>query len=422
MHDLPQALLVAALGRLDGEPEDRARELDRHQVDMVFVVGVVQHAVVRDLLDLRDRADVTRQATVDRHVLLAAQHIQLADLEGLAAVAHEQLAVARDSALVHAEHAQLAHERIHADFEHVRDHVLGGIGRSGIGHGLRAFALEELRGVAFGRRGQQVLEHVEQLAHAGAGAGGGEADGHQVTLAQRLLERLVQLVRVDVALLEIARHQLLVHLDHLVDEGAMRFGDGGEVRFAAGIEEAVHHLRAAGRGQVDRQAFLAEGFLELLEQGGQVDVVRVDLVDHQQTAQPALARPVHHARGGQLDAGLCVDHDHRRLHRLQAGDGLAMEVGIARGVDHVHARAVVIEVGDCGVQRMLVLLLQRIEVAHGGAALDAAGGGDRAGCMQQVLRPGWSCRCRRGLPAPACVFRLWCPPSVSSHVRTALRV
>ena len=97
---------------------------------------------------------------------------------------------------------------------------------------------------------------------AGAGARRHETDRHQVPFAQRLLERRVQLLRRDLALLEVERHQLLVDLDHLVDQRAVRFGHRGEIGFAVGIEEAVDDALAAVRGQVDRQAFLAERRLD----------------------------------------------------------------------------------------------------------------------------------------------------------------
>ena len=65
-----------------------------------------------DLLDLRDRRDVAGNGPVDLDVLRALQHEQVADLERLAAVADEELRVARDRALVHAEDAELADERV----------------------------------------------------------------------------------------------------------------------------------------------------------------------------------------------------------------------------------------------------------------------------------------------------------------------
>ena len=121
-------LLVAAPLRRDREAVHRHRELERPQVDVVLVVRVVQHAVEVDLVDLRDGRDVARHRAVDLDVLAALQHEQVPDLERLAAVADEELRVARHRALVHAEDAELADERIDHDLEHVREHVLRRIG------------------------------------------------------------------------------------------------------------------------------------------------------------------------------------------------------------------------------------------------------------------------------------------------------
>ena len=68
-------------------------KVERLQVDVVVLGGVVQHRVEVHLLDLRDRADVARHRLADLDVLLALQLEQVADLEGLAAVADVELAV-----------------------------------------------------------------------------------------------------------------------------------------------------------------------------------------------------------------------------------------------------------------------------------------------------------------------------------------
>ena len=159
---------------------------------------------------------------LDLDVLAALQHEEVPDLERLAAVADEELRVLGDRALVDAEDAELADERIHHDLEHVREHVLLRIGlRAELGGGI-ALALVEQRRVAFGRIGRQLDEDVEQLGDAGAGARRHEAHRHEMAFAQRLLERRVQLLGRDLALLEVERHQLLVDLDDLVDERAVR--------------------------------------------------------------------------------------------------------------------------------------------------------------------------------------------------------
>ena len=74
------------------------------------------------------------------------------------------------------------------------------------------------------------------------------------------------------------------------------------------------------------------------EQRRQVDVFRVDLVDHDHAAQPARLRPLHHAPRGEFDAGLRVDHDGRGVHRGERADRLAGEIRDAGRVDQVNAR------------------------------------------------------------------------------------
>ena len=99
-----------------------------------------------------------------------------------------------------------------------------GLGRQRLG--LGALALEERRRVALGRIGQQPRDHVQQFGHAGAGARRDEADRDQVAFAQRLLQRRVQLLRVDVAVVEVALDEGGVHFHHLLHQRAMRLLDG----------------------------------------------------------------------------------------------------------------------------------------------------------------------------------------------------
>src|SRR5205823_8071263 len=111
----------------------------------------------------------------------------MADAKGLATVADEKLRIARYRALMHTEDAELADERIDDDLEHVREHVFPGVGLRMEFAGALAPAFEEQRGIAFGRIGRELHQYVEELRNACAGAGGDEAHGHQVALAQRLL-------------------------------------------------------------------------------------------------------------------------------------------------------------------------------------------------------------------------------------------
>ena len=104
---------------------------------------------------------------------------------------------------MHAEDPELAHERIDHHLEHVGEHVLLGIGLRMEFDRRVAFAFGEERRVALGGIGRKLGKHIEQLRHAGAGSRRHEADGHEVALAQRLLERYMELVGRYFSLLEV---------------------------------------------------------------------------------------------------------------------------------------------------------------------------------------------------------------------------
>jgi hypothetical protein len=232
-----------------------------------------------------------------------------------------------------------------------------------IGNGVELLALgaggfDERRRVALGRVRGEAREDLEELHHARARARGGEADRNEVAFAKRLLERRVQLLRRELrALLEIERHQLFVDFHHLVDEGGMRRLHRGEIGIPVGIEEAVDHVLAAVRGEVDRQAFLAEDVLDASEEAGKVDVVGVDLVDEDHAVEPALGRGAHHARGVELDAVLRVDDDDGEVDAGERCDRLPGEIRHAGRVDEVDVDSLVGEVDEGSVEGVAVGLL-----------------------------------------------------------------
>jgi type II secretory pathway predicted ATPase ExeA len=69
-----------------------------------------------------------------------------------------------------------------------------------------------------------------------------------MSVAQSLLDGAWSSSGATLALLEVARHQLLVDLDDLVDERAVRLLDRREVGIPFGIEEAVDDALAAAAG------------------------------------------------------------------------------------------------------------------------------------------------------------------------------
>ena len=317
---------------------------------------------------------------------LPLQHEEVRDLERLSAVADVEEALLRHRSLVDAKDAEPADEGIDRDLEDVREHVPAGLGqgrRHRLGRG--ALAAQERRRVRLARMRQQLDDDVEQLGDAGAGLRRDEADRDQVALAQRLLERRVQLGGVDVAVVEVAVDEIGVDLDDLLDEGAMRRVDAAEIAVAFAVVEAVDDARAACVGQVERQALLAERVLDLRQHAGQVDAGHVDPVDDDHAVALARRGVLHHAHRHRLDADRRVDDDRRGLHRLERGQALAEEVGRARRVDEVDARLAVRQVQHGRVERVLHSPLERVEVADRRAALERSRRDDRARGDEQRL-------------------------------------
>ena len=150
-QDLPHPLFVAVALGLDRQAVHRLRKGQRREVDVVVLGGVVQHRVEVDLVDLGDRGDVARQRLRDLDVVLALQHEQVPDLEGLAAVADVEQAVLRDRALVNAEDAEPADEGIDRHLEDVGQHVPRRVGQGRERLGVGALAAQEVRRVGLGR-------------------------------------------------------------------------------------------------------------------------------------------------------------------------------------------------------------------------------------------------------------------------------
>ena len=91
-----------------------------------------------------------------------------------------------------------------------------------------------------------------------------------MALAQRFLERLVQLLRRDFALFEIHRHQFFIDLDNLIDDAGVVLGDVAEVAVTRRSLEAIDDLLALVGGKIHRPACGPEGFLNVEQQVGQV--------------------------------------------------------------------------------------------------------------------------------------------------------
>lgn len=64
--------------------------MQRPDVDLILIVGIVQHHVAVDIVDFGHCVDIARNTGGDFRVFLAMDLEQVADLEGLAAITDEQ--------------------------------------------------------------------------------------------------------------------------------------------------------------------------------------------------------------------------------------------------------------------------------------------------------------------------------------------
>ncbi len=95
---------------------------------------------------------------------------------------------------------------------------------------------------------------AEALLHeAGAIGARGSVERGSTVSDHDPLERRMQFARVHVAIGQIAVDEGRIDLDHLLDQRAVRRVDGTDVGLPFAVEEAVHHPRAAGVGQAQRE-------------------------------------------------------------------------------------------------------------------------------------------------------------------------
>jgi hypothetical protein len=294
-QDLEQALLVGLAPACHRQALHRLRELERFEVDVVFVMRIVQYAVELDFIDLGDGAEVARQQRLDLEVLLALQAIDVADLERTLAITDKELRILADRALMNTENADLADEGIADDLEDVRQNVLFRV-RVGL-EGLRrpaGLAAIERRRIALGRIGCQL---ARRRAAAGcrrrfspkrreSESGGPHAAPFRKGrcsssgLGSRPSSRIAR-----------AGPRLPRRSDRSARDALQPPIRNRSRRYRG---RATRRLRALFGRQVEQHALTAEALADLADQRRQVDVVGVDLVDDDHPADATSGCQLHH--------------------------------------------------------------------------------------------------------------------------------
>ena len=167
-----QLLLVPTLFGGDGEAVEGYRALHGAEVVMVLVVGIVEHGVEVDIVHPGDGQDIARHALLDLDLLVTLEPVEMGDLDGLAGVADQELAVGGDTALVDAEDPQLAAEGVVDDLEHMGQDVQVGVRLDHHRGQAGAFALHEGGGIALRGVRHEAYQDLQQFRDTGAGLGG----------------------------------------------------------------------------------------------------------------------------------------------------------------------------------------------------------------------------------------------------------
>jgi hypothetical protein len=123
VQNFKQTVFVAFAFGVHRQPLHGQRKLQGFEVNVVFVMGIVQHAVKLNVVHLGHGTDVAGHQAGHFHVVFALQAVQVRHLERPLARAHKQLRVFAHGALVHTEHPQLADEGVHHHLEHVGQHM-----------------------------------------------------------------------------------------------------------------------------------------------------------------------------------------------------------------------------------------------------------------------------------------------------------
>jgi len=245
---------------------------------------------------------------------------------------------------------------------------------------------------------------VQEGFDAEIGQGAAEKDRGQLACQDALH---IQVVPGDVQKLDVRYQALLVAgADDRGQAGVVKTGDldldhACAVVALAGVEPfdpvqlaVVDALEIAVRADrpVDRDRVDAQHLLQLVHQVKRVPGRPVHLVDKGEDRDLALPADGEQLDGLGLDALGAVDQHDRRVSRTQGPVGVFGKILVARGVQDVDAKAVVIKLHDRGGHGNTALLFDFHPVGGGMAAgfarLDGAGQVDGAAIEQQFFRHG----------------------------------
>ncbi len=368
--------------RLDRDAVERVGEAERCRLDLAGD----RERVARLRLELGHHDDVARGGSLDVLGLLAAHEVEVAEALGLAGARVRELHARR--------------ERAGEDLEEREPPVLGvvqrlereGDGAVVVRRDVELLAVDQRDPPEVGHRGEPAHHGVHEADDAFLLDAGAAEHGDEQAVDHGLGEKTLELFLRDLLALEVLHHDLVVRLGHEVGElGACLLGGAAELvgyvrhdRLAV-LEVArlhVHDVDDAREGlaRAHRDGDRAELGAKALLEGGHRQVVvgvgAVDAVDEEGTGEREVLGRVPQAGRDGPRAARRVDHEQRGLAGAHGCIGVADEIGVARGVEHVDAGALPLDGRDGRADREAALGLLAIVVQRGlGAGVASQAGG-----------------------------------------------
>ena len=111
------------------------------------------------------------------------------------------------------------------------------------------------------------------------------------------------------------------------------------------VDDAVEGLRQADR-ELHRHRVQAQAVVHRPQRAGEVGVLLVHHVDHEERGLLHLSQHLPHHFGSDLGAGVGAQHQNCRVDHAQAAQDVADEVRVARGVEEIDLVAGPLELGE----------------------------------------------------------------------------
>ena len=326
----------------------------------------------------------------------AAHHIQVGQTIALAGTRVDQLKTRLKRARQYLDKADATLLRVGQRLKHKRHRTVI------VARNLERIAVDKRHLAVVGRRREVRRDVVHQRVDALLLNAIARKDRHKDALGNRLRQQALKLLlRQRLLAFQVFHHQLIVGLGHQLAQmvmgllglgtillGNLRLNCFGAVAMARlhahQVDDAVKVLALApGKGHGAQAR--AKALLQQVHRGRKAGLGARQAVYEHRTRQAQVLGGIPELNRRRLRAGLGVDHKQSRLADAHRGKGVADKIGVARGIEHIDARALPVDRRDGRRDGKCTLDLFGVIVERGLGAVVAAQAGGLTGKVEHGL-------------------------------------